>query len=76
MIPGCLAEELLGVAYVIVKTLKSIEGKILEECLLHEFCNSKKGAPVRNNNLSFIIHATYELYCQFMQNNKYTSTSF
>ena len=34
MIPGCPAEELLDVAYVIVKTLKSIEGKILgEKCI-------------------------------------------
>ena len=31
LIPGCPAVELLDIAHVIVKTLKSIEGKILEE---------------------------------------------
>ena len=31
MIPGCPVQELLDVSHVIVKTLKSIEGRILEE---------------------------------------------
>lgn len=35
MIPGCPVEELLDVAHVIVKTLRSIEGRILEEHIFH-----------------------------------------
>jgi len=35
MIPGCPVEELLDVAHVIVKTLRSIEGRILEVYIFH-----------------------------------------
>jgi len=35
LIPGCPAEELLDVAHVIVKTVKSIEGKILEQYFMN-----------------------------------------
>ena len=31
MIPGCPTAELLDVAHVLVKTLRSVEGKILEQ---------------------------------------------
>ena len=41
LIPGCPSEELLDIAHLIMKTLKSIEGKILEEYLFHKSCSSK-----------------------------------
>ena len=46
LIPGCPVEELLDVAHVIVKAVKSIEGKSLEQYLLHKFCGSKIGALI------------------------------
>ena len=41
LIPGCPSEELLDIAHLIMKTLKSIEGKILEEYLFYKSCSSK-----------------------------------
>ena len=41
LIPGCPSEELLDVAHLIMKTLKSIEGKVLKEYLFHKSCSSK-----------------------------------
>ena len=62
LIPDCPTEELLDVAYLVVQTLKSIESKILVQYSFHEFCSSTIGALIKeSNDLSVIIHATYEL---------------
>lgn len=75
MIPGCPVEELLDVAHVIVKTLRSIEGRILEKNIY--FIDSAIARRVQ------LIETTVFYYTcdicsilQVIQNKKYTSPSF
>ena len=51
MIPGCPRAELLDVAHVIMKTLKSVQGEILEQYLFHKFSSSKIGALIEVTSL-------------------------
>ena len=62
MIPGCPTAELLDVAHVIMKTLKSVKGKILEQYLFHKFCSTKIGALIEVTN--FLL-----LYMQHLNSN-------
>ena len=62
MIPGCPTAELLDIARVIMKALKSVEGKILEQYVFHKFCSSKIGALIE-------VTSFLSLYMEHLNSN-------